>query len=59
MAALSTQEVMVRFGIKSPTTVLQLFKTKNSPAFKAGKSWMVDEDDFKQFLLDRSKEYKE
>lgn len=58
MSALSTQEVMVRFGIKSPTTVLQLFKTKGSPAYKAGKSWMVDEEDFKTFLQKRSEPYK-
>jgi hypothetical protein len=49
---------MIRFGIKSPTTVLQLFKAKDSPAYKAGKSWMVDEEDFKQFLIKRSAEYK-
>lgn len=58
MPALSTKDVMIRFGIKSPTTVLQLFKAKDSPAYKAGKSWMVDEEDFKQFLIKRSAEYK-
>lgn len=58
MPALATHEVMVRFGIKSPTTVLQLFKVKGSPAYKAGKSWMVDEEDMKKFLLKRSEKYK-
>jgi hypothetical protein len=58
MPALSTQDVMIRFGIKSPTTVLQLFKTKGSPAYKAGKGWMVDEEDFKKFLQRQSEQYK-
>ena len=56
--ALNTVQTMERFGIKSPTTALQLFKTKGSPAYKAGKGWMVDEEDFKKFLLSQSEQYK-
>jgi hypothetical protein len=58
MSSLSTQEVMARFGIKSTTTALQLFKTNGSPAYKVGKNWMVDEDDFKSFLQKQSEKYK-
>lgn len=56
--ALTTKEVMERFRIASPTTVLHLFRSKGSPAYKAGKSWMVDEKDFKKFLLKQSEHYK-
>lgn len=31
---------------------------KKSPAFRAGKNWRVDEDDFKKFLQERSAKYK-
>ena len=55
---LSTKETKERFRIGSTKTVLELFKSQGSPAFKVGKNWMVDEDDFKAFLLKRSKSYK-
>jgi len=58
MAVLTTRETMVRFGIKSPTTVLQLFATKGSPAWKVSRGWMVDEEDFKKFLQKESDKYK-
>jgi excisionase family DNA binding protein len=58
MAILSTEEVMKKFKIGSFSTILMLFREKNSPAFRAGKNWRVDEDDFKKFLQERSAQYK-
>lgn len=53
MAILSTEQTMKKFQIGSFTTILMLFREKNSPAFRAGKNWRVDEEDFKKFLKER------
>lgn len=58
MASINTAETMERFNIGSLNTTLQLFKIKGSPAFKVGKNWMVDEEDFKKFLLKQSEQFK-
>jgi excisionase family DNA binding protein len=49
--AMTVKEVQERFRIGSTTTVISLFKAKGSPAYKIGKSWRVDKDDFKKFLI--------
>lgn len=58
MPVLNTREAMRRFGIKSPTTMLQVFRTKGSPAYLVGRSWMVEEEDLKKFLIKRSERLK-
>jgi excisionase family DNA binding protein len=35
-----------------------LFREKKSPAFRVGKNWRVDEEEFKKFLKERSEEFK-
>jgi excisionase family DNA binding protein len=56
--AMSVREVKERFNIGSNSTVLELFQTKSSPAYKVGRSWRVDEEDFKKFLIKNSAQYK-
>jgi hypothetical protein len=51
---LKTVQVMKKFNIGSQSTVLELFRTKGSPAFKSGKGWMVDEIEFREYLKKRS-----
>lgn len=58
MKSLGTYEVMERFNIGSTTTVLQLFKSHGSPAFKIGKDWRVDPDKFEEFLIKKSEQFK-
>lgn len=60
-AALTTEQAMERFQIKSITTITELFKKKGSPAYKVGIGrghWRVDEEDFKKFLQKESEQYK-
>lgn len=54
----STEETMKKFQIGSFSTILMLFREKNSPAFRVGKNWRVDEEEFKKFLKERSEEFK-
>lgn len=56
--AMSAKEVKERFRIGTSSTLLELFQTKGSPAYKIGRSWYVDEDDFKKFLIKNSEQYK-
>jgi|GEM_PF-6220563 len=58
MPILNKQETMEYFDIKSPTTALQLFRTKGSPAFKVGKNWRIDREEFKEFLKEQSEKFK-
>lgn len=58
MAILSTEQTMKKFQIGSFSTILMLFREKNSPAFRVGKNWRVDEEEFKKFLKERSEEFK-
>ncbi len=58
MAILSTAETMQKFKIGSRNTVFSLFRTKGSPAFRVGRNWMVDEDDFKVFLQKQAEQFK-
>lgn len=58
MAVLSTAETMKKFNIGSRNTVFSLFRTKGSPAFRVGRNWMVDEEDFKKFLQKQAEQYK-
>jgi excisionase family DNA binding protein len=50
MAILNTEETMDKFQIGSYSTIFALFKRKGSPAFKTGKNWKVDEEEFKTYL---------
>ena len=58
MAILSTEEIMKKFKIGSFSTILMLFREKQSPAFRVGKNWRVDEEEFKKYLKERSEEFK-
>ncbi len=61
MSALTTEQVMERFQIKSIDTAMELFRRKGSPAYKVGKGrghWRVDEDDFKKYLQQEAEKYK-
>ena len=58
MAILSTEQTMKKFQIGSFSTILMLFREKNSPAFRVGKNWRVDEEEFKKFLKERSEQFK-
>lgn len=58
MAILNTEETMKKFQIGSYTTIFSLFRTKGSPAFRTGRNWKVDEDEFKEFLKQLSIPYK-
>lgn len=61
VTALTTEQAMERFQIKSITTITELFKKKGSPAYKVGAGrghWRVDEEDFKKFLQKESEQYK-
>ena len=58
MAVIGTTEAMKKFHIGSRTTIFSLFRTKGSPAFRVGKNWVVDEDDFKKFLQKQSEQFK-
>ena len=55
---LTTEQTMKKFGIGSFTTILMLFHEKGSPAFRVGKNWRVDEEEFKDFLKKRSEQFK-
>ena len=58
MGVISTAEAMKVFRIKSRTTAFSLFRTKGSLAFRVGRNWMVDEEEFKQFLKKQSEQFK-
>lgn len=58
MAILSSQEIMEQFKV-SHDTLYQLFRAKGSPAFKVGKNWRVDSEEFKEFLKKQSEKFKE
>ena len=49
---------MKKFKIGSFSTILMLFREKQSPAFRVGKNWRVDEEEFKKYLKERSEEFK-
>lgn len=57
---LTTEQVKERYGI-ARSTVMEIFATKGSPAFKIGTGrghWRVDSNKLEDFLLKRSEEYK-
>lgn len=58
MLILTTAETMKMFQIGSQDTMLQLFKMKDSPAFKVGKNWRVDAEKFEKFLQEQCKTLK-
>ena len=58
MGILSADQTMKKFQIGSFTTILSLFHEKGSPAFRVGKNWRVDEEEFKKFLKERSEQFK-
>lgn len=60
MAIMNVSQTMEHFNISKPT-VLQLFATKGSPAFKIGKGrghWRVDSEKLQQFLIKKSEGWK-
>jgi len=54
---LSAKEASEQFQV-SNDTLYQLFRSKGSPAFKVGKNWRVDKEEFKEFLKKQSEQYK-
>lgn len=57
---LTTEQVVEKYSISKPT-VLKIFASNGSPAFKVGEGrghWRVDENKLEQFLLKRSEDYK-
>lgn len=58
MAILNTEQIMEKYNIGSRNTVFALFRTKGSPAFRVGRSWMVDDLEFKEFLYKQSEQFK-
>lgn len=61
MTALTVEQTMERFCM-SRESVLENFRRRDSPAYKVTPNktapWRVDEDDFKLWLQESSKEYK-
>lgn len=61
MKALDVKQTRERFRM-SQETVLQLFRRKDSPAYRTGdgsrSEWRVDEEDFKSYLLKLADPYK-
>lgn len=57
MAVLSAKETMEHFQV-GHDTLYQLFRAKGSPAFKVGKNWRVDSEEFKEFLKKESERFK-
>ena len=57
---LTTEQVMEKLSI-TKQTVIKMFASHNSPAFKVGDGrghWRVDESKFEQFLIKRSEQFK-
>lgn len=58
MAILSTLQAMEKSTLSRGQLFFSLFRTKGSPAFRVGRNWMVDGDEFKQFLKKQSEQFK-
>jgi hypothetical protein len=61
MQALTVEQTMERFKM-GRETVLEVFRKEDSPAYKVGpyskSPWRVDEEDFKEYLKAKSKQFK-
>lgn len=61
MEALTVKQTCERFQM-GQETVLQLFRRKDSPAYRTGdgtrSKWRVDDEDFKKYLTQLAEPYK-